>query len=238
MAKSLKEALLEQMATLQERGLAPGELPPEPEEEPSYSNYDEDLDRRSFNGDRDGDGRRGGRVKGGRARTARPPMPRREREVREPRGGRERRERDSREQRPIPTDLVGLPAPAPSRPMGPPRPMHGPARPMMPGGPPRAPASRSDMLRRNAERIQREQADRGEIQQLLAGYSDGEVDDAAVETFFSELGVETGALPPLHVVVEALKNAGNARPSEVADQVRLYYRRPRARAAAAPAAVG
>jgi hypothetical protein len=94
------------------------------------------------------------------------------------------------------------------------------------------------MLRRNAERIQREQTDRGEIRQLLATYAGEEVDDAAVETFFSQLGVETGALPPLHVVLEALRNAGKSDPVEVADQVRQYYRRPRARAAASPVAVG
>lgn len=251
MAKSLKEALLEQMATLQERGLAPGELPPEPEEEPSYSHYEEEFTR-SGGGDRDFDGRRGGRgAKGaGRVRT-RQPMPRREREVREPRT-RERRERDSRDQRGLPSDLVGAPPPPsrPMRPMGSPRPM-APGGPMRqgpggpggfggPGGPggPRPPASRSDMLRRNAERIQREQADRGEIQQLLAQYAGAEQDDAATEKFFQELGVETGALPPLHVVLEALKNAGNAKPAEVADQVRQYYRRPRARAVAAPVAVG
>jgi hypothetical protein len=94
------------------------------------------------------------------------------------------------------------------------------------------------MLRRNAERIQREQADRGEILQLLAQYAGGEQDEAAVEKFFEELGVETGALPPLHVVLEALKNAGSASPADVADQVRLYYRRPRSRPTPAPVAVG
>ena len=78
------------------------------------------------------------------------------------------------------------------------------------------------MLRRNAERIQREQADRGEILQLLAQYEGGEQDDAAVEKFFQELGVETGALPPLHVVLEALKNAGNAIASEKRVLVQLF----------------
>jgi hypothetical protein len=238
-AKTLKEALLEQMATLQERGLAPGELPPEPEEEPSYAHYDEDFDRRSGNGERDGDRGRGGR-KGARprARTAMPPRVREQREFREPRGGRERRERDSRESRPVPSDLVGMAPMAPPRPSGPPRPAAPQApRPMGPGGGPRV-ASRSDMLRRNAERIQREQVDRSQIQQLLSTYSGEELDDAAVETFFSELGVETGALPPLHVVLEALRNAGNAKPVDVADQVRQYYRRPRARAAPVPVPVG
>ena len=238
MAKTLKEALLEQMATLQERGLAPGELPPEPEEEPSYASYDDDFDRRSGNGERDGDSRRGGR-KAARPRGGRAAMPRvrEQREFREPRGGKERRERDSRETRPVPSDLVGMAPIAPARPAGPPRPIGppGPQGPRPMGGP--RVASRSDMLRRNAERIQREQTDRADIRQLLSTYSGDEVDDAAVETFFSQLGVETGALPPLHVVLEALRNAGNANPVEVADQVRQYYRRPRARAAT-PVAVG
>ena len=94
------------------------------------------------------------------------------------------------------------------------------------------------MLRRNAERIQREQTDRNDIRQVLSGFAGEELDDAAVETFFSQLGVETGALPPLHVVLEALRSAGNANPVAVADQVRQYYRRPRSRAAASPVAVG
>jgi hypothetical protein len=59
-----------------------------------------------------------------------------------------------------------------------------------------------------------------------------------MEQFFGQLAVETGALPPLNIVLEALRSAGNATPGEVAHQVRLYYRRPRARVAAQPVAVG
>jgi hypothetical protein len=93
------------------------------------------------------------------------------------------------------------------------------------------------MLRRNAERIQREQADRAEIQQLLTAYQGEEADEAAVEKFFSQLAVETGVLPPLDVVLTALRNAGKADPVEVGNQVRLYYRRPRPRVAPTPVAV-
>ena len=249
MAKTLKEALLEQMATLQERGLAPGEIPVEQEEEPSYAQYEGESERRGNARERDGEQRRaaGGRTPRSRPRTAAPRL-REQRELREPRGGRERRpSRESRESREIPDGLVGpLPeatprpafrpsegAPRPGfepRPMGPPgqfRPSFGGAR----------PAPRSDMLRRNAERIQREQADRSAIQELLTGYNGEEADDAAMEKFFSALAVETGALPPLNVVLEALRIAGNADPVEVGNQVRAYNRRSRSRAAPTPVGV-
>jgi len=98
---------------------------------------------------------------------------------------------------------------------------------------PRVPG-RSDMLRRNAERLQREQQDRTEIRQLLSTYKTEELDDAAVETFFSQLAVETGALPPLNVVLAALQEAGNAEPMDVGNQVRQYYRRSRSRPAPVP----
>jgi len=94
------------------------------------------------------------------------------------------------------------------------------------------------MLRRNAERLQREQADRGEIQRLLTGYSGNEADEAALEKFFTELAVETGALPPFNVIVTALQSSGNADPIEVGNQVRLHYRRARSRQAPIPVAVG
>jgi len=94
------------------------------------------------------------------------------------------------------------------------------------------------MLRRNAERIQREQQERQEIRTLLSTYNAEEVDDEGVEKFFSQLAVETGALPPLNVVVAALQGAGKADPSEVGNQVRQYYRRSRARTAPAPVPVG
>jgi hypothetical protein len=52
------------------------------------------------------------------------------------------------------------------------------------------------------------------------------------------LTVETGALPPLNVVLEASRNAATADPVEIGNQVRLYYRRARARVAPRPVAVG
>lgn len=93
------------------------------------------------------------------------------------------------------------------------------------------------MLRRNAERIQREQADRGEIRDLLGRYTEAEPNDEMVEKFFSQLAVETGALPPMNIVLGALQSAGNANPADVGNQVRLHYRRARSRPAPVPAGV-
>lgn len=240
MAKNLKEALLEQMDVLQERGLAPGEIPVEQEEEPSYAYFEGEADRRPASGDRDGNGRRSpGRAP--RARSRPPAARQREREHSEQRVGRERRPpRMSRESRGEPgPDLVG-PLPVPTiRPSAPPRPSFGPPplnhRPV--GAPPR-PAPRADLLRRNAERIQREQTERNDIRELLGRFGGGEADDAAVETFFEQLTPEIGALPPLSVVLEALQSAGSADPSEVGNQVRLHYRRARTRVTREPVAVG
>jgi hypothetical protein len=94
------------------------------------------------------------------------------------------------------------------------------------------------MLRRNAERMQREQQERVEIRQMLSSFREEEIDDTAIEKFFSQLAVETGALPPLNVVLAALQGAGNADPSDVGDQVRQYYRRSKSRPAPAPVPVG
>jgi hypothetical protein len=90
------------------------------------------------------------------------------------------------------------------------------------------------MLRRNAERIQRDQADRAEIQQLVSSFSAQEADDEAMKEFFAKLEVETGALPPLNVVVIALRNAGTADAAEVGNQVRLHNRRARSRPSGPP----
>lgn len=237
MAKSLKEALLEQLAALQERGLAPGELPIEPEEEPAYTYYSED--------DSAGRSERDVRERGEPRRRSAAARPSRQksrsaaarlRELREPRESREPREprgkerRESREARSLPpVDLVAPPAPT-SRPPSPARPSGGRS-----SGGPRSP-QRSELLRRNAERLQRERAEREEIRQCLSRYAGADVDDAAVETFFSQLAVETGALPPLNVVLEALQNAGTADPVEVGNQVRLHYRRARSRVVSAAGA--
>jgi hypothetical protein len=228
---------MEQMAALQERGLAPGELPVEQEDQPSYAQWEGESERRSSSMDRD-DARRGGGARGQRPR-ARPAInrPREQRELRDTRATRERRPgRESREGRELTGDFPAPPPMAPPRPLGPMRPTVGPGGPIGPRPPftgpamagPR-PAPRADMLRRNAERMQQEQTDRAEIRTLLGSYSGEEADDAAMEKFFSQLAVETGVLPPLHIVREALQKAGNATATEVGNQVRLHYRRAKSR---------
>ena len=56
-----------------------------------------------------------------------------------------------------------------------------------------------------------------------------EMDDAAMETFSRGLAEETGALPPPHIVVEAIKQSQSADPRKISDAVRAHYRRARPR---------
>lgn len=244
MAKTLKEALLEQMTTLQERGLAPGEIPEE-EDETSYASYEVEVDRRSPRADRDGDSRRApaGRSTRVRPRTSAVRQQHEPRELRKSRPSRERREPRAareeglgREPRELPYDLAGR-SPAPERPVSSPRPA---ARPALDRQFPEntRPAPRADLLRRNAERIQREQAAQDEIRQLLTSYAGEEPDATQVDRFFEQLTIETGALPPLEVVAIALRSAGKADPADVGHQVRLHYRNGRSRVAAEPVSVG
>jgi hypothetical protein len=99
------------------------------------------------------------------------------------------------------------------------------------------PAPRTELLRRNAERIQREQAAQDEIRELLTQYAGQEPDSGALDHFLRRLTVETGALPPLDVVAIALRNAGQADPAEVGNQVRLHNRSSRSKPEPEPVAV-
>ena len=91
------------------------------------------------------------------------------------------------------------------------------------------------MLQQRAEQRRRDEDDIVEMRGLLAEYSDGaEIDDQFMETFSRGLAEETGALPPPRIVVEAMKEAHSAEPRKIADAVRAYYRRPRARPAIGP----
>jgi len=97
---------------------------------------------------------------------------------------------------------------------------------MGPGG---RPPSRTQMLQQRAEMRRRDDEDIAEMRRLLAEYGGQEMDDAAMQTFSQAMEQETGALPPPHVVVAAIKEAQTADPRKIGDAVRAYYRRPRQR---------
>ena len=252
MGRSLKEALLGQYAALQEAGLAPTEVPQEDEAplvvvesaprgratRPRRETVDRYLetDELDANGQFDRDRRRG--------------APRREhrgeelgRERRRPAGGGGPRGRGrGREMEPEFAPVAGVAAgdrpmgggprgPRPGGPMGP-----RPARPGMgaprPGGPPMGqgrPPSRTSMLQQRAEQRRRDEEDIAEMRRLLAEFSGQEVDDEFMETFSRGLAEETGALPPPHIVVEAIRESRSAEPRKIGDAVRAHYRRPRPR---------
>ncbi len=86
------------------------------------------------------------------------------------------------------------------------------------------------MLQQRAEQRRRDEEDIAEMRRLLAEFSGGrEIDDQFMETFSRGLAEETGALPPPHIVVEAIKEAKSTDPRKIGDAVRAHYRRPRPR---------
>jgi len=105
---------------------------------------------------------------------------------------------------------------------------------MGPGRPP----SRTQMLQQRAEIRRRDDEDIAEMRRLLAEYSGQEMDEEAMEAFSRALAEETGALPPPHVVVQAIKGSQTADPRKIGDAVRAYNRRPRPRPPVAPPPVG
>jgi hypothetical protein len=90
------------------------------------------------------------------------------------------------------------------------------------------------MLQQRADQRRRDEDDIIEMRQLLAEYSGQEIDDGFMEAFSRGLAEETGALPPPHIVVEAIKVSKSAEPRRIADAVRAYYRRPRPRPQMSP----
>jgi hypothetical protein len=60
------------------------------------------------------------------------------------------------------------------------------------------------------------------------------MDEAAMETFSRALAEETGALPPPHIVVEAIRESQSADARIIGNAVRAYYRRRRPRPAMGP----
>jgi len=85
------------------------------------------------------------------------------------------------------------------------------------------------MLQQRADQRRRDEEDIAEMRRLLAEYGGQEVDDQGMETFSRALAEETGALPPPHIVVEAIKQSQSADPRKIGDAVRAHYRRPRPR---------
>lgn len=67
------------------------------------------------------------------------------------------------------------------------------------------------------------------MRRLLGEFSGQDIDDQFMETFSRGLAEETGALPPPHIVVEAIKESRSADPRKIGDAVRAHYRRPRPR---------
>ena len=85
------------------------------------------------------------------------------------------------------------------------------------------------MLQQRAEQRRRDDEDIAEMRRLLAEFSGQEIDDQFMEAFSRGLAEETGALPPPHIVVEAIREAQSAEPRKIGDAVRAHYRRPRPR---------
>ena len=287
MAKTLKEALLEKFADLQELGIAPTTAPPLEDEGPavvvemgsdSYGDGGGRRQRMNRGGMYDDD-RRGGdvpiRPRGGRGGGGPGGRGGRGGE----RGGGERGrggpggERFRRPERGgergaglegMPPPMPGVPGSRPAfgdRPSGPggPRPFGdrpggpggprppfgdrgprpgGPGGPMgdrgpRPGGPPQL--SQDARLQQAAERRRREAGQRDELTALLTEHTGAEATNEVFDKFLTDLTVETGALPELGRVVEAVKLANSIEPAKVGNAVRQLFRRPRPRPAGAPA---
>ncbi len=207
-AKTLKEALLEQLDILKERGLAPEVVPMDDEPGPPV------LDRQyGFDGAEEPEPRHQSprRARSKPRRVERRPemaMERQEESRPQRRASRPRArtaEPPSLVPAPAETATAVLEAPAPSR----------------------SDRKVAERLRRRAEARKRERAQREEVRQALAQVRGGEVDEQTLDRFLADLAVETGALPPMPVVVHAVRAAASENPSAVAGAVRAYYRTPR-----------
>lgn len=77
---------------------------------------------------------------------------------------------------------------------------------------------------------------RDELMGLIASVGSVEATPEVYDKFLADLTVETGALPALDRVVEAVKLAGSTEPAKVGNAVRQLFRRPRPRPAGPPPA--
>jgi hypothetical protein len=94
--------------------------------------------------------------------------------------------------------------------------------------------SQDARLQQNAERRRRETGQRDELMALLAQHTGAEATQEVFDKFLADLTVETGALPELGRVVEAVKLANSIEAPKVGNAVRQLFRRPRPRPAGAP----
>jgi hypothetical protein len=96
--------------------------------------------------------------------------------------------------------------------------------------------SQDARLQQAAERRRREAGQRDELMALLATHTGAEATTDVFDKFLSDLTVETGALPELGRVVEAVKLANSIEAAKVGNAVRQLFRRGRTRPPGAPAA--
>jgi hypothetical protein len=94
--------------------------------------------------------------------------------------------------------------------------------------------SQDARLQQNAERRRRETGQRDELMALLTQHTGAESTQEVFDKFLADLTVETGALPELGRVVEAVKLANSIEAPKVGNAVRQLFRRPRPRPAGAP----
>jgi hypothetical protein len=94
----------------------------------------------------------------------------------------------------------------------------------------------TERLQRNAEQKQREAGQREELMTLIASLGGVEATTEVFDKFLTDLTVETGALPPLDRVVEAVQLANSIEAAKVGNAVRQLFRRPRPRPAGSPPA--
>jgi hypothetical protein len=253
--RSLKEALLDQFALLQERGLAPSEVPNEddapmivvetvsrgrmsPPRRESLERFNEREEEMGFGGDF---GERGARGRGPRREHGRGEDARGGERRRPPARGRTGRRPEGELEIPMPAAPFspgGFAGPNRRPPMGgmgprPPfRPGMGAPRPGM-GGP--RPQGRTELMQQKSDDRRRDEADIAEMRKLLAEFGGQEMDGEAMDAFSKALTEEVGALPPPRIMVEAIKESKSADPRKLGDAVRAYYRRRRRPAGAPPA---
>ena len=96
--------------------------------------------------------------------------------------------------------------------------------------------SQDARLQQAAERRRREAGQRDEMMALLATHTGAEATQEVFDKFLADLTVETGALPEIGRVVEAIKLANSIEAAKVGNAVRQLFRRGRTRPAGTPPA--